>query len=805
MKTARTRSMAGNLALISAMLAPFVFFACNNSSFYTALGNKATVGKLSISPVSATVPVNGTVTFSATGGVPPYTFLLLSGPGAIASATGVYTASATAGAVSVEVKDVQGSTNTASITVTSSAGPLTLTPTSVSMNVSGSLTFVATGGTPPYAFSIQTAGSGTPTVGATTGTYTTGASTGSDVVKVTDGTGLTSTSTVAVTTATTGVDNQIASEALPISGTGGTALPAGYSFVIKNAGTANGTQAISWWVFLSPTSPTPGSGTVLLASGTTAALGAGVSSAPIALSWTWPSVPPVLPGPTRYIYIMISAADDLTTSNNSFMSGGLVVAPPNVDYTVSSVANTGGLVAASGLTGSFTLSNAGTANGGQTVSWTAYISTNSTAIIDASCVVLDSGTTGPLIAGGSQAVGFTGQWPATTGTYYLKVAVSAGDDINTANNSGVSSVSYVTTSVDYTVTAVTNTGGAVAGAALSGNFTLQNAGTANGGQTVSWTVYASTSTTIGAGSTVVASGTSSPLGSGVSAAVPFAGSWPATPGTYYLIAAVSAADDVNSANNSLTGAAIPVTAASVDYAVASVTYTGGVLNPAGTVNGSFQLANIGANNGTQYVTWQAYASTTATPTSSSVLVAFGTVAPMAAGAPSTPITFSGAWPLNYGNYYLVVTATVPVDVDSNPANNVGATASTTAVGFYNEDSDEPANNSTSTPYNLGVSMQPGMSICVTGSMPLLDSWDIVEINTGTAVSLSLSWTWATSTNVGLYVANTAGTILSGFTISGSTTLSMFWTVDLQNTAREIGMNAASAIPPGTQTLIITAH
>ena len=140
--------------------------------------------------------------------------------------TGTYTASATAGPVSVEVKDKQGSTSTASITVTLSAGPLTLTPSSASMNVSGSLTFVATGGTPPYAFSIQTAGSGTPTVNATTETYTTGSSIGSDVIKVTDSTSLTSTSTVNVTTATTGVDNKVVTPpTLPPSGTGGTAPP----------------------------------------------------------------------------------------------------------------------------------------------------------------------------------------------------------------------------------------------------------------------------------------------------------------------------------------------------------------------------------------------------------------------------------------------------------------------------------------------------------------------------------------------------------------------------------------------------
>ena len=81
MKTIRTGHSIRNISLISVLLAPLVFSACNNSSFYTALGNKVTAVKLSISPASTTVAVNGTVAFSATGGVPPYSFLLLSGPG----------------------------------------------------------------------------------------------------------------------------------------------------------------------------------------------------------------------------------------------------------------------------------------------------------------------------------------------------------------------------------------------------------------------------------------------------------------------------------------------------------------------------------------------------------------------------------------------------------------------------------------------------------------------------------------------------------------------------------------------------
>ncbi len=793
-------------ALFAAALGVALLSACNNSSFYNALGNKVTTVRLAISPASTTIPVNGAVTFTATGGVPPYTFLIVSGPGTINSSTGQYIASAAAGPVVVQVKDTQGATSNASITVTSTAGPLTLTPTSASVNVSGSLTFIATGGTPPYSFSLQSAGSGPPlpTVNATTGAYTTGGSVGADVVKVTDSTGLTSTSSVTVTTATTGVDNAVQSETLPTSGTGAAALPAGFSFVIKNVGPSNGTQQISWWVFLSPTT-TPGSGTVLLASGTTSALATG-ASATIPLSWTWPTVPPVLPGPTKYLYIMISAADDLTTSNNTYAGTmGITVAPPDVNDTVTSVSSTGGLVAGTGLSGSFTLSNAGAANGSQAVGWTAYVSTSSAATIDASCVVVDSGSTGPLVAGGSQTVPFAGIWPATTGTYYLKVAVSAADDVSTTNNVQVS-VSYVTTAVDYTIAAVGSTGGTVAGGAASGSFTLQNAGSANGGQAVSWTVYVSTTSILGTGSTVISSGSTSPLASGVSTPITFSGTWQASPGTYYLIAAVSAADDVNAANNSLASAGVSITAANVDYAVTAVTCTGGTPVPASPVTGSFKLANNGPNNGTQYVTWQAYASLNNVLDGPDVLVASGTNAPLAAGAPAVTIMFSGQWPLSYGNYQLIVKVTVPVDVDVSTANNVGVTASATAVGFFNEDTFEPNDNpNLSDAYNLGVTFQPGMSICITGSMPVSDVYDIMGFNTGTASSLSFSWSWTTTTAVNLYIVSAPNTALTGVTTTSGKTLSFFWSVDLSNTNRWVALNAPSAPYPGAQTLIITAQ
>ncbi len=811
MSPRKRRSVRQALALAALVSVSIAGAGCRNSLFYNALGNKVSVPMLTISPTSVTVPVNGTIAFTASGGVPPYTYSMVSGFGSINSSTGTYLASATPSppAETVQVKDKQGSISQATVTVTQPSGPVTIVPPSVSLNAGGTMTFIATGGTGPYTFSIQTAGSAPPmpTVNSTTGAYTAGSSIGSDTVKVNDSVSGTSTATVNVTLAVTGVDYKIPSQTLPSSGIGGTALPGGYSFAIQNGGTANGSQTISWWVFLSP-NPVPGSGTILLQSGTTAALGAGASTS-IPLAWTWPSVPPVLPGPTRYLYIMISAADDLTTANNTYAGPALTVSPPNIDYTVASVSSTGGTLGGGAITGSFTLQNSGTANGSQAVSWTAYVSTDSTATIDAGAIVVDSGSTGALTAGGTQGVPFAGTWPATAGTYYLKVRVASADEVNTTNDVQVSP-GYLTTNVDYAVTAVNNTGGLIAGAALSGNFTVINSGTANGTQTVSWEVYASTSSTLGAGSILVASGSTAPLNVGQSSTPVFAGTWPSTAGTYYLIAKVAASDELNTANNVLASSALTVNPANVDYTVTSVAYTGATppppIPPAGAMTGSLQFSNIGANNGTQYVTWQVYASKLSTLDGTAVLVASGSSPALASGASSSVISFSGSWPLVFGNYYLIAKVTVAGDVDTNLTNNVLATTTTTPVGFYAaiEPNDDSVNLTNAT--NLPPTLRPGMSISVTGSLTSIDTYDVYSVNTGTAASVTFSMSWSAFRNANLYVDSGPGPVtIDSTSVTNLKSLSLFWTVDIANTTRWIALQQGAGSNVGSYTLVITAN
>jgi hypothetical protein len=139
--------------------------------------------------------------------------------------------------------------------------------------------------------------------------------------------------------------------------------------------------------------------------------------------------------------------------------------------------------------------------------------------------------------------------------------VSAADEpaSQSANNQGNTAAPVVVTapSIDYIVTAVNYVGGfTLPTGAVNGNFTYRNQNANNGVQQVSYSVYASTDTTLDASDVLVASGSVPPL-NGVASGGPiaFSGTWPLTYGSYYLIVKVSAFDDVNNGNNTAADAA----------------------------------------------------------------------------------------------------------------------------------------------------------------------------------------------------------------------------------------------------------
>ncbi|MBK7858671.1 MAG: hypothetical protein IPJ65_08625 [Archangiaceae bacterium] len=221
-----------------------------------SLGNSAsvsiTVGAgVSISPGSAALPPRGTQGFTAMGGSGSgFTFTGPSLPsGGMVTPGGAYTAGPNGPANDlVRVTDSLGNTATVNVAV----GPqISIAPASASTPPSGTIAFTATlGSGTGYAWSIATAGSGSPTVGAGDGSYRAGTQMGTDVVRVTDSLGNTATVNITVTNAlavSPGAVMVAPREALQLTGSGGS--QAGYVWsLLTNASGATFNPATQAYV-----------------------------------------------------------------------------------------------------------------------------------------------------------------------------------------------------------------------------------------------------------------------------------------------------------------------------------------------------------------------------------------------------------------------------------------------------------------------------------------------------------------------------------------------------------------------------
>ncbi|MEK6628571.1 MAG: hypothetical protein AABY53_08085 [Bdellovibrionota bacterium] len=153
-------------------------------------------GALGISPALLTVAVNNTINFSAGGGVAPYTYSIFSGIGSVNASSGVFTAPATAGSVTVRVTDSASPTPGTSDAVITVNNALQISPASQTLLINGTLTFSYTGGVDPIAFSIFSGGG---SINSATGDYTAPGTIGTAVVRATDSYGNTSDSNVTIT------------------------------------------------------------------------------------------------------------------------------------------------------------------------------------------------------------------------------------------------------------------------------------------------------------------------------------------------------------------------------------------------------------------------------------------------------------------------------------------------------------------------------------------------------------------------------------------------------------------------------
>ena len=354
-----------------------------------------------------------------------------------------------------------------------------------------------------------------------------------------------------------------------------------------------------------------------------------------------------------------------------------VAVPPagDVEYVVASITSgnptpdAGSLIAES-----FTLQNTGADSGIASVSWSAYLSRDADLVTGPNYLV-DSGVEPPLggAGGGSDTatVSISGNWPSSTGAWYLIVQAQSDDEGVPEEWTASAAFDVQTVDVDYYVSVPPPGGAPEVGTDISEEFTIRNQGSSSGSADLSWSVYRSTDANYGSGDELLASGT---IVGGLSnggtqgpipiPSVPGSASWPGTEQTNYLIVRLDASDDVNGANDTYVSDPYYVSSNIVDYQVTSITADDPAPKAGTLIGESFTIMNTGAADGSQDLTWELYVSTTAS--ASGGVVASGTVAGgLTAGSSYTVSSIPAAWPDAPGDdRYLVVVVTAADDANS---------------------------------------------------------------------------------------------------------------------------------------------
>ena len=604
-----------------------------------------------------------------------------------------------------------------------SAGSLKIAPATATIVVNSNLSLQATGGDGNYTFSLV--GGSPGAFNSATKVYTAPASAGTATLQVTDGTGA-SAQAVLYITSTAAPDYRVAispAPTFPSTGAGGANFTG--SFKIENISAQAGVATLNWKVYISRSSQLDTTLDPIASSGTLAALGASSVSSLIPFSGTWPTA-----ASTYYIIIVVSAVDDVSTANNQAISSGIAVtgaAAPAYSITSVSPLATALTQSASSITSqSLIIKNIGVGPGIYPITWAVYLLPKTT--IGAQDTAIVSGTTPALNSALTVSVPFPGavSYPSTPGTYYFVAKVSAFDDTAGTGTKVLASSPIIVSGPLYDVTAISATSGTTAGGAVSGNFTIRNDGNGNGASPVSWSVYASPTATLGAGDSLIASGTIPALTAGASASPTYSGTWPSVAGSYYIIATAQAADD---ATLGMLASGSPVAVAGPTYTVTAPIPLPTGNTAGGAVSGSFTVKNTGGGTGSSPVSWSVYASlnSTAAVTTGDTLIESGTTPALGPGLSSAPApSYSGTWPTVAGSYYLKVKVQSSDDApggvfaSGSPVTVVGPTYSVSGISS----SGTAANGSVSGSFtitNTGI-----------GSGSSLVSWSVyASLNTAT--------------------------------------------------------------------------
>ncbi len=712
---------------------------------------------LTIEPDTLSLNQNESGNFTASGGVPPYSFSIKSGEGSIDAQTGDFTSGSQTGLTVVLLSDSAGLSDEAQIYTLGSGGEaLLLSPQNLTLLTGSTFSFTASGGTAPYTFTV-TSGSGTIDGG--TGFYTAPGAASTETISLSDSVGGVSTATVNVVSSFSDVDYEVSA----LNNTSATTVagdPLDGNFTITNIDTSDGTQTVKWDVYISRDDAVYSADDLLVDMGSTGFLTAGGSTV-INFSGGWASS-----AGNYYLIARISSSDDISNLANNTVAGGVVTlsAPPaaDVDYRLATVPAGGGTVTeGDGISETFSVENIGTATGAQNVYWTAYVSSD--AILDTAVdTVVDVDSLAPLAGGassGAQTIG--GTWPYSSGSYYLIISLSNSEDTNNANDQSPSTAAFTVSEpdIDYVVNSVSSTGDpALAGGAISETLTIRNSGTYAGSDAVYWTAYISSDATLdNPGDTPVDSGSISGLGAGATSASLNIdnGNWPniASSATYYLIVDISASDELSTATANNTGsAAFTVNVPDIDYVVDSISSGGTPADIATAISETLVIRNAGADAGSADVLWSAYISDDTVLDGTDTLMDTGTTPALSGGDTLSPgISLSGTWPAQAGQFYILVTLSAADETDT--LNNSGASSAFTLNAPGEIDYVVQNLSSNYTLVDLGD--------------PVSETFDIVNVG-GVTGAANVNWEVFLSTDKALDGGDwSVGTGLTGPVASGS--------------------------------------
>ena len=164
MRHAMKSTILRRLALV---VASYLLAACAPSYNPSSYSSSSTTPGLKISAPAAVVALSGALQFTASGGVPPYSYSVSTANGGTISATGLYSAPAAAILATVVVTDASNSSALFNFTVES----FSMSAATSIVNAGGTVQLTAINGIAPYVYTITTPATGGGSV-SSTGLYT---------------------------------------------------------------------------------------------------------------------------------------------------------------------------------------------------------------------------------------------------------------------------------------------------------------------------------------------------------------------------------------------------------------------------------------------------------------------------------------------------------------------------------------------------------------------------------------------------------------------------------------------------------